>query len=97
MLTAVAVKNAAPKEKAYKLSDSQGPYLYVSPSGHKSWRYKYRFGKKEKRLVLGAFPELSLAEARDLRDAARRQLREGKDRRARQRRPCAVCRIILEI
>lgn len=86
MLTAVIVKNARPGEKDYKLSDSGGLLLYVSTSGHRSWRFKYRFGGKEKRLILGAFPEMSLAEARDRRDVARRQLKDGKDPGLEQRR-----------
>lgn len=79
MLTAVAIRNAKPRDKDYKLGDSGGLYLFVSKSGHRSWRLKYRYGGKEKRLIFGAFPEVSLAEARERRDDARRSLREGKD------------------
>ena len=79
MLTVVAVKAAGPKDRDYKLADGGGLYLFVTKSGHRSWRWKYRWGGKEKRLVLGSFPELSLATAREQRDAARRQLQEGKD------------------
>lgn len=79
MLTAVAVRAAAPREKDYKLADSGGLHLFVSRTGHKSWRWKYRFGGKERRLILGSFPEMSLAEARDRREEARRQFKEGKD------------------
>lgn len=79
MLTAVAAKNAPPKDKDYKLADSEGLYLFVTTKGYKSWRYKYRFGGKEKRLILGRFPAMSLAEARDARDEARRVVRDGKD------------------
>ncbi|MDQ2893002.1 MAG: Arm DNA-binding domain-containing protein [Pseudomonadota bacterium] len=86
MLTVIAIKNAGPREKAYKLADSQGLHLYVSPSGHRNWRLKYRFGGKEKRLVMGSFPEMSLAEARDRRDEARRQLKAGRDPGLEQRR-----------
>lgn len=81
MLTVVAAKNAAPKDKDYKLADSGGLYLFVTIKGHKSWRYKYRFGGKERRLILGSFPETSFAEARDAHKAARRLLEEGKDPR----------------
>lgn len=79
MLTVIAVKAAGPKDKDYKLADGGGLYLYVTTRGHRSWRWKYRFGGKEKRLVLGGFPELSLAAAREQRDTARRQLQEGQD------------------
>jgi len=79
MLTVVAAKNAGAKEKDYKLADSGGLYLFVSKTAHKSWRYKYRFGGKERRLILGSFPEMTLGQARDSRDDARRLLKEGKD------------------
>ena len=79
MLTVVAVKNARPAAKDYKLADSGGLNLYITKNGHKSWRFKYRFGGKEKRLIFGAFPEMSLAEARDKRDEARKLVKDGKD------------------
>ncbi|MBO6528302.1 Arm DNA-binding domain-containing protein [Erythrobacter sp.] len=56
MLTEKAVRAAASKGKAYKLAGSRGLRLHVSPSGHKSWRYKYRFEKKERLLTFGACP-----------------------------------------
>lgn len=65
--------------RAIKLADSHGLYLYVTPTGYKSWRFKYRFAAKERRIVFGSYPELSLRRARDLRDDARKELREGKD------------------
>ena len=79
MLTAMAAKNAPTKEKDYKLADSGGLHLFVTTKGHKSWRFKYRFGGKEKRLIFGSFPAVGLAEARDRRDEARRQIRNGAD------------------
>ena len=79
MLTVMAVKNAAPAAKDYKIADSGGLHLFITTRGHKSWRFKYRFGGKEKRLVFGAFPEMSLAQAREKRDEARRQIKDGKD------------------
>ena len=54
MLTDTAIKKAKPKEKAYKLGDSGGLYLYIMPSGYRSWRMKFRYGGKEKRLVSGS-------------------------------------------
>ena len=78
-LTAVQARNARAGEKGYKLADEKGLHLYVSPTGAKSWRMKYRFGGKEKLLTFGQFPEVSLAEARDRRDAARVTLRNDKD------------------
>jgi integrase len=85
-LTAAAVKNAKPAEKAYKLGDAGGLYLYVTPKGAKSWRMKYRFHEKEKRLTFGLYPEVSLAEARDRRDEARKLIRENKDPVVEERR-----------
>ena len=79
MLTEIACRNARAKEKAQKLSDSGGLYLFVTPTGFKSWRLKYRVGKTEKRLILGTYPETTLREARDRRDEARKQLRDGLD------------------
>lgn len=81
MLTDKAVRAAGPKDRAYKLTDSRGLHLHISPSGHKSWRYKYRFEKKERLLTLGTYPEVSLAEAREKRDGAKKILRGGRDPR----------------
>ena len=81
MLTDKAVRAAAPKEKAYKLSDSAGLFLHVTPKGHKSWRFKFRFENQEQLLTLGTYPEVSLAEAREKRHDAKKLLREGRDPR----------------
>ncbi len=78
-LTDTQVRRAQPAEKDYKLADSGGLYLFVTTKGFKSWRLKYRFGGKEKRLIVGSYPAVSLAQAREERDAARRQLRSDKD------------------
>lgn len=79
MLTDIQVKNAKAKERDYKLADSEGLYLFVTTKGHRSWRMKYRFAGKERRLVLGTYPDLSLREARDRKADARKLLREGRD------------------
>ena len=63
-LTNVSCLNAKPAEKPYKLADGGGLYLQVMPNGSKYWRLKYRFAGKEKRLALGVYPAVSLAEAR---------------------------------
>ena len=73
-LTDTAVRNAKPADKARKLFDSGGLYLEVAPSGGKWWRLKYRFEGKEKRLSLGVYPDVSLKDARDRRDEARKLL-----------------------
>lgn len=79
MLSELAVRQAKAKDKDYKLSDSEGLYLFVAKSGRRSWRFKYRFAGKERRLILGAYPELSLKEARDRKCDARKLLAEGRD------------------
>lgn len=78
-LTATQIKAAKPKEKAYKLFDGGGMYLEVFPNGTKSWRLKYRIGGKEKRVVFGVFPTVTLAEARAKRDEAKKVLAAGGD------------------
>lgn len=80
-LTVPACKNAKPREdgKPLRLSDEKGMYLEVMPTGAKYWRLKYRFNGKEKRLALGVFPEVGLADAREKREEARRLLAEGID------------------
>lgn len=78
-LTDIEIRNARPREKAYRLADGAGMYLEVSPAGGKYWRLKYRIAGKEKRLALGVYPETSAKEARIRRDAARKLLADGID------------------
>jgi integrase len=78
-LTDVAVRNAKPLERAYKLSDERGLFLLVSPSGGRLWRFKYRFEGKEKLLAIGPYPEIGLADARRRREEARAMVTGGKD------------------
>lgn len=78
-LTNIACKNAKPREKAYKMADGAGMYLEVAPNGSKYWRMKYKFMGKENRLSFGVYPDVSLLEAREKRDIAKKQLREDKD------------------
>jgi hypothetical protein len=78
-LTHVAISKAKPREKAYKLTDEKGLFLFVTPNGGKYWRFKYRFGGKEKKLAFGVHPEVSLAEAREKRDQARKLLTNDVD------------------
>jgi len=78
-LSPLQVSNAKAKEKEYKLSDGGGLYLLVTLSGGKLWRLKYYFGGLEKKLSLGAFPAVSLADARQKRDKAREQIAQGID------------------
>lgn len=90
-LTDVKARTAKAGAKAYKLSDSGGLYLLVATSGSKLWRYKYRLDGKENVLALGEYPEVSIAEARKARDAAKVLVKQGahptqrkREERARQ-------------
>lgn len=78
-LTDTAIRNIKPGVKSIKLFDERGLYLEVSPSGGKWWRLKYRFDNKEKRISLGVYPDISLKDARDRRDEARKLLANGVD------------------
>ena len=78
-LTDAAIKNAKPSAKPIKLSDEKGLFLLISPAGGKWWRLKYRFGGKEKLLSLGVYPDVSLRDARQRRDDARKLLANGID------------------
>ncbi len=73
-LTNTAIRNAKSGDKARKMFDGGGLYLEISPKGGKWWRLKYRFGRKEKRLSLGIYPDISLKDARERRDEARKLL-----------------------
>lgn len=78
-LTNLAVQAAKPREKPYRLADSQGMYLEVMPNGSKYWRLKYRIDGKEKRVALGVYPTVSLLAARKAREQVKDQLRAGLD------------------
>jgi len=79
MLTETAIRKAKVPAKSAKLGDERGLYLLCTPRGGKCWRFKYRYGGKEKLLALGTYPEISLAKAREDREEARRQLAAGID------------------
>lgn len=79
-LTDSALKALKPRAKAYKVTDEKGLYVQVTPAGGKLWKLKFRNKVgAEKKLSLGAYPEISLKEARELRDAARSKLAKGVD------------------
>ncbi|MBB6522293.1 tyrosine-type recombinase/integrase [Pseudoteredinibacter isoporae] len=73
-LTDVLIRKAEPREKAYRISDSRGLYIEVQPNGSKYWRLKYRYHGKEKRLAIGVYPGVSLKQARDATEDAKKQL-----------------------
>ena len=81
MLTASEVANAKPKAKPYKMHDARGLFLLVTPAGGKLWRLKYRRPgtRAENTLGLGIYPDVSLRQARERRDAARKLLADGID------------------
>ncbi len=72
------IKNAKPADKAYKLADGGGLYLQITPAGGKLWRLKYRINGKEKLLSIGKYPTVSLSEAREAAENARRMVANGQ-------------------
>ena len=78
-LTDLALRTAKPKEKAYKLFDGGGLHLVVNPNGSRLWRLAYRFAGKPKQLAFGPYPTISLAEARQKREDAKKLLLDGRD------------------
>lgn len=76
-LTDLKIRNAKPKSKPYKLFDTGGLFLYIPKSGKKVWRWKYKYNLKEKLIVIGGYPVISLADARAKRDQFKLLLVEG--------------------
>lgn len=76
-LTDSKIRTAKTLEKSYKITDSQGPYLTIAASGSRLWYFRYRLDGKESRLSLGTYPHVTLTEARERRDAARKLLSAG--------------------
>jgi integrase len=82
----VEIRALKATDRIYKRTDERGLYVEVHPSGSKLWRLKYRYLGKDKRIALGAYPEVGLAEARRRRDDARQKLRDGIDPGAERKR-----------
>lgn len=78
-LTDIAIRTSKRRAKSFKLTDGGGLHLLIAPTGGKLWRFAYRFAGKQKTLALGAYPSVTLAEAREGRDAARKHLAAGID------------------
>lgn len=78
-LTNKACQNAKPTDKAYKLTDGSGLYLYVNKDGKRYWRMKYYYLGNEKLLAFGVYPFVTLAEAREKRNIAKKLLANGHD------------------
>ena len=92
-LTDVAIRNAKPRAKAFKMADGGGMFLLVTPAGGKLWRLKYRMDGREKLLAIGAYPEIGLGEARRRREEARELIALGKDPSREKRREKVRARI----
>ncbi|MCQ2997252.1 Arm DNA-binding domain-containing protein [Pseudomonas syringae] len=84
-LTDTAVRQSKPKDKDYSLSDSDGLALFVSTRGVKSWHFRYSWHGKQPRISLGTYPEITLREARELRDQSRALVAKGIDPRTNRR------------
>jgi integrase len=78
-LTDTEIRRSKPADRPYKLSDSGGLHLLITPAGGKLWRWKYRFAGTEKLMTFGRYPEIALADARERRDEARKLLAKGTD------------------
>lgn len=84
-LTDTKVRSAKPEEKEYSLVDGDGMFLLVHPNGSKYWRFRFRFGGKQHLMAFGVYPEVSLADARQRREAARKLVAAGIDPREQKR------------
>jgi len=78
-LSNTAIANAKAGEKPYSLTDERGLSLQIQPAGGKWWRFRYRFIGKAKMISFGVYPDVSLKDARERRDAARKLLADGVD------------------
>ncbi len=78
-LTDAVVRQTGPAQSTVKLSDGGGLQLWIEPRGSKLWRLAYRFGGKQKKLAIGVYPTVTLAQAREQREQAKRLLAAGID------------------
>lgn len=78
-LSDMKIQKIKAQDKPITLFDGGGLFLLITPSGGKLWRFKYRFNGKEKKIAFGAYPTISLLDARHKRDEAKRQLANGID------------------
>jgi integrase len=85
VLNDLRLRQSKPRDRDYKLTDYDGLYVLIRPTGAKLWRLAYRFAGKQKLLALGAYPSVTLAEAREARDAARKLVSSGVDPSVRRR------------
>lgn len=92
-LTASFVRDAKGRDKAYKVSDGGGLYMFVQPSGQRYWRLAYRWAGNQRTLALGVYPAVGLMDARKRRDAVRKLLAQGTDPLALAREKAAAARL----
>lgn len=93
-LTDTSIRSLKPRAKPYKAADEKGLYLLITPSGGRLWKLKFRTsGGTEKKLSFGSYPELSLRDARDQRDDARKQLASGIDPADQKRRDKVAAKV----
>jgi integrase len=78
-LSDVKIRSLKARDKTYKVSDDRGLFLEVNPTGSRLWRYRYLLHGKDKRIALGSYPQVGLAEARQKRDEVQRQIAGGAD------------------
>ncbi|MEI9688543.1 tyrosine-type recombinase/integrase [Kosakonia cowanii] len=78
-LTDIQIKRAKPQDKPYTLNDGQGLSLLINPDGSKGWRFRFRFASKARLMSFGSYDLVSLAEAREKREIARKQVANGVD------------------
>ena len=92
-LNALQIRGFSGSDGPYKKADERGLYLEVFPSGSKLWRLKYYVASKEKRIALGAWPEISLQKARHMRDEMRLRIANGEDPALTRKRAKATAKI----
>jgi integrase len=78
-ITELALKNAKPQEKDYSLREQNGFVVRIRPSGSKTFYYLYRVSGEQKRLTIGTYPAMSLAEAREKHLEAMLKVKRGED------------------
>lgn len=78
-LSDIQIRNLKPRDKAYKVSDFEGLFVLVKPNGSRLWQFKYRLDGREKLYSIGVYPDVSLAQARKAKDAARANVAAGID------------------
>ena len=78
-LSDTQLKNAKPKEKKYKLADGGGLFMQINPNGSKLWRLNYRIDGKAKEYAIGTYPNISLSQARMIRDEQKSLVANGID------------------